>query len=211
MDDVMLAAGTASIAVENEINLVGDPGAGVDQDYDMEEHETTGEHIFHIIKTSFIVAKISLVTLFLTCAAIKYHRRYKSCNYQTVILSIYVLMLLTLLAMDLSMKIIPVFFVLVLGANYFNFIGFWLMVRNLPKIKGRSLRRRTMCYFVNMNILYLAIVIMAFFEPFHPKCTQEKAYPIVMSWASFLFVINYFFHCIVNYNMEFFIKPIEEE
>ena len=34
--------------------------------------------------------------------------------------------------MDLTLKIIPVFFALVLLANYFNFVGFWFILRNLP-------------------------------------------------------------------------------
>ena len=52
--------------------------------------------------------------------------------------------------MDLTVKIIPVFFVLVLCANYSNFIGFWLMLRNVPAVKGRSLKKRTKVYFLIM-------------------------------------------------------------
>lgn len=113
--------------------------------------------------------------------------------------------------MDFSIKVIPVFFALVLLANYFNFISFWLMLRHLPRVKGRSLRKRTKCYFATMNLLYVAVVVMSFFPPFQPKCTQEKAYPYVMSWASFLFAINYCFHWVVNCRKEFWLKPIEEQ
>ena len=180
-----------------------------------------------LARSAFIVAKITLVVLFLSCAAIKYHRRYKMCNYITVMLSVYCVMvssdmhecltfcflsqLLCLLVMDFSIKIIPVFFALVLLANYFNFISFWLMLRHLPRVKGRSLRKRTKCYFATMNLLYVAVVVMSFFPPFQPKCTQEKAYPYVMSWASFLFIVNYFFHWVVNCRKEFWLKPIDDQ
>lgn len=109
--------------------------------------------------------------------------------------------------MDLTVKIIPVFFVLILTANYFNFLGFWLILRNLPDVEGRHLRRRTKFYFYTMNVLYLLVVVMSFVPGFQPRCTDAKTYPYVMSWASFLFIINYLFHCVVNCNKDFFLKP----
>ena len=118
--------------------------------------------------------------------------------------------LLILLAMDLTIKIIPVFFVLILSANYFNFIGFWLILRNLPSVQGRSLRKRTKLYFLVMNLLYLLVVALACVPGFQPKCTDKKLYPYVMTWASFLFVINYFFHCFVNCNKEYFLVPLPD-
>ena len=90
--------------------------------------------------------------------------------------------------MDLTVKVIPAFFVLVLMANYFNFIGFWSILRNLPAVQGRTVRKRTKAYFITMNCLYVGVVILACTPKFHPMCTDHKAYPVVLSLASFLFI-----------------------
>lgn len=113
--------------------------------------------------------------------------------------------------MDLTTKVIPVFFALILLANYFNFLGFWLILRNLPAIQGRHLRKRTKFYFVSMHVIYLAIIGMAFVPGFQPLCTDERAYPYVMTWASFLFIVNYAFHCVLNWKKEYFLVPQAQE
>ena len=112
--------------------------------------------------------------------------------------------------MDLGKKLIPVFFVLIICANYFNFIGFWLMIRNLPAIKGRSLRKRTKIYFWSMNLLYTLVVVMALIPNYRPLCQHKKHYPHVMQWASCLFLINYCFHWVIFCRKEWFLRPIEE-
>ena len=114
--------------------------------------------------------------------------------------------LLLLLAMDMTIKVIPVFFVLILLANYFNFIGFWYILRTLPCMEGRVLRRRTKFYFVTMNCLYVALIGVAFIPGMKPLCTDEKAYPYVLTLAQVLFVINYLFHLVVYNKKAYFIK-----
>lgn len=104
--------------------------------------------------------------------------------------------------MDLTQKIIPVFFVLIFLANYFNFVGFYFILRTLPCMEGRRLRRRTKIYFFVMNCLYLSVIIMSFFPTFWPVCTDEKAYPPVLNFASMLFIVNYIFHFVVNCNRQ---------
>ena len=95
-----------------------------------EVHEEGG--IGHIVKTTFIVCKITIVSTFLICAMYRYIKKYKQCTFVAFLLGIYVVMLSVLMVMDLTVKIIPVFFVLILLANYFNFIGFWYILRTLP-------------------------------------------------------------------------------
>ena len=95
--------------------------------------------------------------------------------------------------MDLTIQIIPVFFVLILLANYFNFIGFWVILRNLPAMEGRALRGRTKAYFVFMNCLYATVGLLAFVPALRPLCTDEKMYPYVMNFASCLFLLNWIF------------------
>ena len=56
----------------------------------------------------------------------------------------------------------------------------------------------------------MALVVIAFVPPFQPMCSPKKAYPYVMSWASLLFVINFFFHWSVYCRSDWYLKPIEE-
>ena len=104
--------------------------------------------------------------------------------------------------MDLTKKIIPVFFVLIFLANYFNFVGFFYILRTLPCMEGRRLRRRTKFYFAIMNCLYLSVPVIACFPSFWPLCTDEKAYPPVLNFASMLFIVTYIFHFVINCNKE---------
>jgi len=96
--------------------------------------------------------------------------------------------------MDLTVKIIPAFFVLILLANYFNFIGFHYILKNLPTSQGRALRRKTKAYFLTMHALYAIVVFIACMPNLHPLCSEDKKYPRVMMWLSFLFLVNYCFH-----------------
>ena len=165
---------------------------------EIEAEETVEQHIVHDIKIAFICIKVSVVSLFLVCAIRNYIKKEKKCSFLAVIFCIYIVMLFTLLVMDVTYKIIPVFFVLILLANYFNFAGFFYILRSLPLMEGRHLRRRTKIYFLVMNCLYLAVIICACIPHFHPLCTDEKLYPYVMNFASMLFIANYMFHFVVN-------------
>ena len=100
--------------------------------------------------------------------------------------------------MDLTRKLIPVFFVLILLANYFNFVGFNQVLRTVPSMEGRQLRRRVKVYFGIMHCLYLGVAILALVPSFWPLCTDEKIYPRVMNYASMLFIANYIFHFVLN-------------
>ena len=104
--------------------------------------------------------------------------------------------------MDITKKFIPVFFLLILMANYFNFVGFFYILKTLPCMEGRKLRRRTKAYFIVMHCLYIFVAITACVPKFWPICREEKVYPIVMNFASMLFIANYIFHFVINCNKE---------
>ena len=106
--------------------------------------------------------------------------------------------------MDFTMKLIPLFFLLVLLANYFNFVGFFYIMKNLPSNRGRNLRKRTKTYFVTMNCLYLGVLALSFVPGFRPMCTDEKVYPVVMNFASCLFLLNYMFQWVIRCNKDWF-------
>ena len=101
--------------------------------------------------------------------------------------------------MDLTTKIIPVFFTLILLANYFNFIGFWYILRTLPCIAGTILRRRVKYYFYTMNSFYVIVIIIACIPGMHPLCKDDKVFPHVFNYAMMLFIINYVFHFYINF------------
>ena len=118
--------------------------------------------------------------------------------------------------MDVTKKIIPVFFILILLANYFNFIGFNYILKNLPCMHGRILRKRTRMYFFSMHCLYVIVACMAAWPTFYPICRIDKPYPLVMNLASCLFIVNWIFHLVINRNKDYFLmiltvpQPAEE-
>ena len=113
--------------------------------------------------------------------------------------------MILLLVMDVTVKIIPVFFVLILLANYFNFVGFNYILKNLPCMHGRILRKRTRFYFFTMHCIYVVVAVMAAWPPFYPMCREGKPYPLVMNLASCLFLVNYIFHLVINRNKDYFL------
>ena len=96
-------------------------------------------------------------------------------------------------------------------ANYFNFIGFFCILHNLPCSHGRVLRKKTKAYFWTMNTLYVLVAITACVPGMRPVCTDEKVYPYVMNFAFCLFVINYIFHLIIHSNKEKFMTESSAE
>lgn len=111
--------------------------------------------------------------------------------------------------MDFTLKLIPLFFLLVLMANYFNFMGFFYVMRNLPGNKGRQMRKRTKTFFVVMNCLYAAVLTIAFIPGWRPMCHDHKSYPAVLNFASCLFIINYIFQWYIKCHKKFFMEEAE--
>ena len=112
--------------------------------------------------------------------------------------------------MDMTKKFIPVFFVLILMANYFNFVGFFFILRTLPCVQGRKLRKRTKAYFIVMHCLYLGVAITACIPEFWPLCRDDKKYPVVLNFASMLFIANYIFHFVINCNKKKAVQRLTE-
>lgn len=69
--------------------------------------------------------------------------------------------LVGLCILDLTTKYIALFFVLILIANYLNFIGFIFILRNVPTEEGQKLRKNTTIYMWVMNGLYIVVVFLA--------------------------------------------------
>jgi hypothetical protein len=111
----------------------------------------------------------------------------------------FIIILVSLIAFDLGTKYIWGFYLLVFFSNYINFLGLNYLVRKLNSPERKILRRRTNFYFMLMNLLYMFNFVMTFTETFGPWCTKTHLYPEVMSYSSWLFVINFFFHCYMHY------------
>ena len=104
----------------------------------------------------------------------------------------------------MTKKLIAGFFILVFMSNYFNFLGFYKILDNLPGLPGMKLKEKTRWYFITMNCLYAATLLLAFVPRFGPKCTSDKVYPPCMNWVSCLFIINFIFHCVINCRKNYF-------
>lgn len=104
----------------------------------------------------------------------------------------------------MTQKLIAGFFVLIFMSNYFNFLGFYKILEHLPGAPGNKLRERTRWYFIAMNCLYAATLLLAFIPRFGPTCTSDKVYPPCMNWVSCLFIINFIFHCVISCRKNYF-------
>ena len=105
----------------------------------------------------------------------------------------------------MTTKYIAGYFFLILASNYFNFLGFYKILSNLPGKSGEVLKAKTKHYFLVMNILYACSLALSFIPRFGPRCTSEKVYPACMNWASSLFLINFVFHCVIALNKDYFL------
>jgi hypothetical protein len=106
--------------------------------------------------------------------------------------------LVCLCVLDLTSKIIAAFFVLILVANGLNFAGMIAIMRNVPTIEGRRLKKNTSPYMWIMCGLYGVVILVALFW-LKPVCQNGKAYPYVMNWAGFLFLINAGYQFVMHY------------
>lgn len=110
----------------------------------------------------------------------------------------YCVILVCLCVLDLTMKIIAAFFVLILVANGLNFAGMIAIMRNIPTPEGHRLKAATNIYMWIMVGLYGVVVAVSMFW-LQPKCQDGKTYPYVMNWAGFLFLINAGYQFVMHY------------
>ena len=103
-------------------------------------------------------------------------------------------------------KYIVGFFLMIYLSNYFNFLGFYKILENLPGAPGKKMKDRTRAYFITMNVLYAVTLAMAFWPKFGPFCRAEKVYPAVLNWTACLFIINFVFHCVINCRKGYFLE-----
>jgi hypothetical protein len=78
--------------------------------------------------------------------------------------------MLGVVVFDLTKKYIVVFFLLIYSADYFNFVGYNVMLRSLNVPDAQKLKKRTGIFFIVMNILYLLNLILALTDLFGPWC-----------------------------------------
>ena len=156
-------------------------------------------HVFGVNREVLILIKMGLVIGFCVMAILHYRKRQKGkCTLIPVLFGAFVAILITLLILDFTQQYIAGYFIMIFAANFINFIGFMLILRNFPGKAGRMLQEKTKCYFYVMCSLYLVVFLMSFVPAFRPKCTSEKIYPTVMNLSCCLFIINYIFHIYLN-------------
>jgi len=110
----------------------------------------------------------------------------------------YCVVLVGMVILDLTIKWIFLFFICIFVANYLNFIGLLMILRNILTHEGHVLKAKTNIYMWVMNGLYIVLLIMAcFITP--PVCQHKKVYPFVLNWAGIMFLINAGFNFILYY------------
>jgi hypothetical protein len=118
-------------------------------------------------------------------------------------LGVNICVLLGLFAFELGTKYIAAFFIMIFTANYINFLGFNILVRNLRTPEGKYLKVRTNPYFITMNLLYFIIACLSFTAKFGPFCKATNMYPYVLSFAELLLVVNAIYHHYLHYKKYF--------
>lgn len=117
----------------------------------------------------------------------------------TFVFGSFIVILLALVAFDLGTKYIAGFYILVFFSNFINFWTLNYLVRKLNSPERKFLRRKTNFYFLLMNLLYMVNLVMTFTETYGPWCTSLHLYPSVMTYSSWLFIINFSFHLYMHH------------
>ena len=162
------------------------------------------------MKVIFIVGKIAIVVVMMTIASCVYYSKFKKCTMIPILLTFYSICLILLIVLDMYKKLIAGFFLLIFFSNYFNFVGFYKILQNLPGQGGEMIKARTRYYFIAMNVLYALTLLLAFLPRFGPECRANKVYPACMNWTADLFIINFVFHCVIKFRQDYFFKPDPE-
>eukprot|EP00354_Favella_ehrenbergii_P000905 CAMPEP_0170466066 /NCGR_PEP_ID=MMETSP0123-20130129/10175_1 /TAXON_ID=182087 /ORGANISM="Favella ehrenbergii, Strain Fehren 1" /LENGTH=305 /DNA_ID=CAMNT_0010732121 /DNA_START=194 /DNA_END=1111 /DNA_ORIENTATION=+ len=134
-----------------------------------------------------------------------YRAKYQKWTLIPLLFGFYILALIGLIVLDMTTKFIAGYFLLILACNYFNFLGFYKILTNLPGKPGEIAWSRTKWYFRTMNVLYALTLGLAFVPRFGPTCTATKVYPPCMNWACCLFIINFIFHCVMSCRKDYFL------
>ena len=86
-------------------------------------------------------------------------------------MAVFILILVSLIAFDLTTKYIAGFYLLVFFSNFINFMCLNYLLRKLRSPERKYLRRKTNFYFLMMNIMYGVNLVMTFTETYGPWCS----------------------------------------
>lgn len=112
---------------------------------------------------------------------------------------------MSVVAVDLTVRYIPVFYFLIYTANYVNFLGFNVLIRNLKLEEGNKIKQNTNTFFISMNIVYLLNVLCSFILWYGPYCEVGRVYPPCMTCANVLVWVNYFYHLYLTHK-DYYLK-----
>jgi hypothetical protein len=80
-------------------------------------------------------------------------------------------------------------------ANYVNFLGYNIIMRNIQSESGRVLRRKTDPFFYGISGVYIINLLLALCSWFYgPWCAPRNLYPPCMTMAAVLYWCNYLYH-----------------
>jgi len=96
----------------------------------------------HYVKIGLIILKIGIIILMMLLGIRAHHRR-SGCSVTIAILGAYSVVLVGMIVLDLTVKYIAGYFILILFSNYLNFLGLMVVLRNVPTSEGAKLRKDT--------------------------------------------------------------------
>jgi len=155
------------------------------------------------LKISLIILKVGAIVLMMALGICAHVKR-SGCTISSFILAGYITILIGMCVSDFTTKYIAIFYGMILVANYLNFLGLVVILRNVPTNEGHKLKQSTTPYVVIMNLLYLLCLLLSIFWV-RPVCQYEKVYPYVMNWAACLFLLNAVYNWamhMTNYGMK---------
>jgi hypothetical protein len=154
-----------------------------------------GHSWIEIGKIIFIGIKVTFISYLMICAILFRRRKLASFDLITVLLSANICVLIGMFFFEICTKYIPIFFVLILFANYINFSSFNLLLRHFRSPERAALQKRTKPFFIIINLGYLFCIALAFTETYGPRCKQPGSmYPECLTLAEILLVLNAMYH-----------------
>lgn len=156
--------------------------------------ESKHQDWFFYLKEVILITKGSWI-IYLLINGIK-ARHHKSGQYDriTALLSLCIIVVSLVIAFSFMRKYIIGFFLLIILANYFNFLSHNYLINHLETHEASKLKSYMDRYAYMMNSCYLLLVILVIFHQLPPKCSDYDLFPSVLYLTTALYVANLLNH-----------------
>lgn len=148
-----------------------------------------------VMKMTILSIKLGIITwISLQAYTIRHKKFGGKFDLISLVLLLNVTILLSVAAVDLTVRYISVFFALIYLANYVNFVAYNVLIRNVKLEEGNKLKQNTNPFYIFMNCVYLVNFLCSFILWYGPFCEVGRIYPPCMTTANVLVWVNYIYH-----------------